>query len=99
MEHSVLEQALQALEASDRRLVQLLTLRRQLALQLAKAIRAQGISVSREARVANIISRLAGSNPGPLDTQRLTTLFETVIQLTEPLSSGLSSTNGAAKKG
>ena len=35
MKHSVLEQALQAIEASDKRIVQLLTLRRQLAMQLA----------------------------------------------------------------
>ena len=36
MKHSVLEQALQAIEASDKRIVQLLTLRRQLASQLAQ---------------------------------------------------------------
>ena len=99
MEHSVLEQALQALEASDRRIVQLLTFRRQLALQLAQASGAQGTLASREARVAAVISRLASGNLGPLDTQRLTSIFATVIQLTEPHSSELSSTNGAAKKG
>jgi chorismate mutase len=99
MEHSVLEQALQALEASDRRIVQLLTLRRQLALLLAQALGAQDTFASREARVAAVISRLARGNPGPLDTQRLTSIFETVIRLTEPLSAGLSSTNGTAKKG
>ena len=99
MEHSVLERALQALEASDRRIEQLLTLRRQLAVQLAQALEGQGALTSREARVAAVVSRLDGGNPGPLDHQRLTAIFETVIQLTEPLSSGLSSTNGAAKKG
>ena len=99
MEHSVLAQALQALEASDKRIVQLLTLRRQLASQLAQASPAQGTRGSLEARVAAVISRLASDNPGPLDHQRLTCIFETVIRLTEPLSAGLSSTNGAAKKG
>jgi chorismate mutase len=99
MEHSVLEQALQALEASDKRIVQLLTLRRQLASQLAQAALAQGTLVSLETRVAAVVSRLAGGNPGPLDSQRLASIFEAVIRLTEPLSAGLSSRNGAAKKG
>ena len=99
MEHSVLEQALQALEASDKRIVQLLTLRRQLASQLAQAALAQGTLVSLETRVAAVVSRLAGGNPGPLDGQRLASIFEAVIRLTEPLSAGLSSRNGAAKKG
>jgi chorismate mutase len=99
MEHSVLEQALQALEASDKRIVQLLTLRRQLASQLAQAALAQGTLASLEARVAAIVSRLAAGNPGPLDSQRLASIFEAVIRLTEPLSAGLSGRNGAAKKG
>jgi chorismate mutase len=99
MEHSVLEQALQALEASDKRIVQLLTLRRQLASQLAQASPAQGTLASLETRVAAVVSRLAGGNPGPLDSQRLASIFEAVIRLTEPLSAGLSSRNGAAKKG
>jgi chorismate mutase len=99
MDHSVLEQALQAIEASDRRIVQLLILRRHLASQLAQASRAQGTRASLEARVAAVVSRLAGSNPGPLDDQRLTSIFETVIRLTEPLLAGVSDRNGAAKKG
>jgi chorismate mutase len=99
MERSVLEQALQALEASDKRIVQLLTLRRQLASQLAQASRVQGTRASLEARVAAVVARLAGGNPGPLDDQGLASLFEIVIRLTEPLSAGLSSRNGAAKKG
>ena len=99
MERSVLEQALQALEASDKRIVQLLTLRRQLASQLAQASRAQGTRASLEARVAAVVLRLAGSNPGPLNNRRLARIFETVIRFTEPLSTALSSRNGAAKKG
>jgi chorismate mutase len=99
VEHSVLEQALQALYASDERIVQLLTLRHQLAFQLAQASLAQGTPYSLEERVAAVISRLARCNPGPLDNRRLASLFETVIRATEPLSVGLSTRNGAAKKG
>ena len=54
MEPSVLERALQALEASDRRIEQLLTLRRQLAVQLAQALEGQGALTSREARVISV---------------------------------------------
>ena len=99
MKHSVLEQALQAIEASDKRIVQLLILRRQLAAQLAQATPGQEAAQSLNERVAAVVSRLAPDNPGPLNHQRLTSLFETVIRLTEPLSAGLSSRNGAAKKG
>jgi chorismate mutase len=99
VDHSVLAQALQALHASDERIVELLTLRHQLAFQLAQASLAQGIPHSLEARVAAVVSRLARDNPGPLDGRRLVSIFETVIRLTEPLSIGLSARNGAAKKG
>jgi chorismate mutase len=99
MKHSVQQQALQALEASDRRIAQLLTLRRQLAYQLAQAAPGQEAARSLDERVAAVVSRLALNNPGPLDQQRLASLFETVIRLTEPLCSALSTRNGAAKKG
>jgi chorismate mutase len=99
MKHSVQHQALQALEASDRRIAQLLTLRRRLAFQLAQAAPGQEAVRSLDERVAAVVSRLAPGNPGPLDRQRLASLFETVIQLTEPLCSALSTRNGAAKKG
>ena len=99
MKHSVLEQALQAIEASDKRLVQLLTLRRQLAMQLAQATPGQEVLPSLDERVAAVVSRLAPGNPGPLNQQRLASLFETVIQLTEPLCNRLAARNGAAKKG
>jgi hypothetical protein len=45
------------------------------------------------------VSRLAPDNSGPLNHQRLTSLFETVIRLTEPLCSTRASRNSAAKKG
>jgi chorismate mutase len=99
MKHSVLEQALQAIEASDKRIVQLLTLRRQLASQLAQATPGQEAAPSLNERVAAVVSRLAPDNPGPLNHQRLASLFETVIRLTEPLCSTRASRNGAAKKG
>jgi chorismate mutase len=99
MNHSVREQALQALEASDRRIVQLLTLRRQLAAQLAQALPGQGGIPSLDERVAAVLSRLAPGNRGPLDSQRLAALFETVIRLTEPPCDRLTARNGAAKKG
>jgi chorismate mutase len=99
MKHSVLEQALQAIEASDKRIVQLLTLRRQLATQLAQATPGQEATPSLDERVAAVVSRLAPDNPGPLNHQRLASLFETVIRLTEPLCSTLAARNGAAKKG
>jgi chorismate mutase len=99
MKHSVLEQALQALEASDKRIVQLLTLRRQLATQLAQTTPGQDATPSLDERVTAVVSRLALDNPGPLNQQRLASLFETVIRLTEPLCSALAARNGAAKKG
>ena len=99
VDHSVLEQALQALQAADERVVELLTLRHQLASQLAQASLGQGASASLEERVAAVVSRLVRGNPGPLDTRRIIALFEIVIQLTEPLSTGLAARNGAAKKG
>ena len=79
--------------------MQLLTLRRQLAAQLAQAAPGQEVMPSLDERVAAVVSRLAPGNQGPLDDQRLASLFETVIQLTEPLCSRLAARNGAAKKG
>jgi chorismate mutase len=99
MKHSVLEQARQAIEASDARIVQLLTLRRQLATQLAQAMPAKEAAPSLDERVAAVVSRLAPGNPGPLDDRRLASLFETVIRLTEPLCSAVAANDGAAKKG
>jgi chorismate mutase len=99
VDRSVLEQALQALQAADERVMELLTLRHQLASQLAEASLGQGTSASLEARVAAVVSRLVDGNRGPLDTRRIVALFEIVIQLTEPLSMGLAARNGAAKKG
>jgi chorismate mutase len=99
MEHSVLAQALQAIEASDKRIAQLLTLRRHLAAQLAQAVPGQDAARSLDERVAAVVSRLAPGNPGPLDRQRLAALFEAVIRLTEPLCSPPTARNGAAKKG
>jgi chorismate mutase len=99
MKHSVQQQALQAIEASDRRIAQLLTLRRRLAFQLAQAAPAQEAVRSLDERVAAVVSRLAAGNPGPLDRQRLAAIFETVIRLTEPPCVGFAARNGAAKKG
>ncbi|HEX2277882.1 MAG TPA: hypothetical protein VHN13_12245 [Candidatus Tectomicrobia bacterium] len=101
MGHSVLEQAIQDLQASDERIVQLLRLRSQLASRLTQAATASGHAepVDLEARVSTVVSRLIRRNPGPLDNQRLASIFETVIRVTEPLSISLSPRNGAAKKG
>ena len=99
MQDSVLEQALQAITTSDQRIAQLLTLRRQLAAKLAQATAGQKVMPSLEERVAAVVSRLAPGNPGPLNRQRLATIFEAVILLTEPLYSPLAPRNGAAKKG
>jgi chorismate mutase len=99
MEHSVLEQALQALHGSDEQIVQLLTLRQRIASQLAQVLLAQGTPPSLEERVAAVVSRLARRNAGPLDNRRLASIFETIIRVTEPLCVGFSIRNGAAKKG
>jgi chorismate mutase len=99
VDHSVLEQALRALHASNERVVELLTLRHRLASQLAQASRDQGASANLEERVAAVVSRLVQRNSGPLDTRRISAIFEIVIQLTEPRSMGLPARNGAAKKG
>jgi len=99
VDHSVLEQVLQALHASDKRVVELLVVRHRLALQLAQISRDEGTPASLEERVAAVVSRLGDRHPGPLDTRRISAIFELVIQLTEPLSMGLPARNGAAKKG
>jgi chorismate mutase len=99
VDQSVLKQALQALQASDERVVELLSLRRQLASRLARTSQGQETPASLDERVAAIVPRLVGGNPGPLDSQRISTLFEIVIRLTEPLSMGLPARNGAPKKG
>jgi hypothetical protein len=79
--------------------MQLLTLRLQLAVQLARTTPGQEAMASVEERLAAVLSRLGPSNPGPLTQQRLALLFEAVIRLTEPLGNGLTARNGAAKKG
>jgi chorismate mutase len=99
MEHSVLQQALQALSASDEQIVQLLTLRQHLASQLAQACMAHRQPLTLEQRISTVVSRLARCNSGPLDNHRIAAIFEMVIRVTEPLSIGLSPSNGAAKKG
>jgi chorismate mutase len=99
MEDSVLEQAMQALYESDRQIVRLLILRYRLAAQLAQISLGQGQPVSPEERVSAVVSRLIRRNPGPLDDQRLAAIFAMVIELTEPLSIGFSTKNGAPKKG
>jgi chorismate mutase len=99
MKPSVLDQSLQAIEATDRRIMQLLTLRLELAMQLAQATPDEEARLSLEERVAAVVSRLLRDNPGPLNQQRLAALFDAVIRLTEPLGNGLTARNGAAKKG
>jgi hypothetical protein len=99
MERSVLEQALQALEASDQQIAQLLVLRSQLAAQLVQAAPADKTGETVDERVSAVVGRLIRQNAGPLDQARLTSLFAWVVQLTEPLSTGLSADNGAPKKG
>jgi chorismate mutase len=99
MEYSVLSQTMQALHASDQRLLQLLTLRRQLAMRLAQASLASAAPATPEERASAVVSRLAPRNPGPLDEARLTSLFATVIMLTEPLFTSISARNGGLKKG
>ena len=54
---------------------------------------------SLDERVAAVVSRLAPGNPGPLDHQRLASLFETVIRLTEPLCSTACGQEWRGKKG
>jgi len=99
MEHSVLEQALQDLHASDERILQLLRLRQHFAARLARTSTPHSHPPSLEERVSAVVSRLVRCNQGPLDRQRLTAIFEAVIRATEPLFTGLSPSNGAAKKG
>jgi len=99
MEHSVLEQAMQALYESDQQIVRLLTRRYRLAAQLAQIALAQGQHVSPQERVSAVLSRLIHRNPGPIDDQRLAAIFAMVIELTEPLSIGFSTSNGAPKRG
>lgn len=99
MEHSVPSQAAQDPHESDQRLLQLLLLRRRLAMRLAQAAIEPAPAATLEERVAAVVSRLLPDNPGPLDEARLTALFAMVIALTEPLFTGVSPEHGAPKKG
>jgi chorismate mutase len=99
MEHSVLSHTMQVLDESDQRLLQLLAVRRRLAMQLAAASSPPDIEMTLEERVSAVVSRLLRHNPGPLDEARLTALFATVIMLTEPLLTSCSTGKGAPKKG
>jgi chorismate mutase len=97
MDDSALAYAMQALYDSDCRLMRLLRRRRQLALQLARLGHAPAMTV--EERAMAVVARLAPHNRGPLDAASLTALFAAVIALTEPHFTGLSTGNGAPKKG
>jgi chorismate mutase len=99
MTHSVPSQTMQALHDADQRLLQLLSMRRCLAMQLAQASNTPSPQATLEERVAAVVSRLLPQNAGPLDEARLTSLFATVIALTEPLEAGLSTRRDAPKKG
>jgi chorismate mutase len=99
MEHSVLSPTMQAIYESDHRLLRLLALRRRLAGQLAQIAHPPGPSLTLEERVSAIVSRLLSQNPGPLDEARLTSLFATVVTLTEPLFAGISTGESVPKKG
>jgi chorismate mutase len=99
MEHAVLEQALQALHEADERILQLLRIRQYLARQLVQTSAPHGHAPSLEERVSAVVGRLMRGYSGPLDQQRLASIFETVIKATEPLSIGLPPRNGGAKKG
>ena len=99
MECSVLRPTMQALDESDQRLLQLLAVRRRLAVQLAQLATTPAPQVTLEERVSAVVSRLLPQNPGPLDEARLTSLFAAVVTLTEPLFAGISTGNSAPKKG
>jgi chorismate mutase len=99
MQRSVLEHALQTLQAVDERIVQLIELRRHLAAQLAQAAPCRDRPHGSDARHSPAISRLIRSNPGPLEARQLAAIFATVIEVTEPPANGLPPSNGAAKKG
>ena len=98
MEHVVLAQAMQALRESDQQILRLLGQRYHLAAQLARALQAQGRTPDVEMRVSEVVSRLRGHNPGPLDDACLARVFETVILATEPLLTSLLTANGGGKK-
>lgn len=98
MEHSVLEQAMQALHESDRQIFHLLSQRHHLAAQLARALIEQGRTLDMEMRVSEVVSRLRLRNPGPLDDECLARVFEVVIRATEPLLTSLFTGNDGGKK-
>ena len=99
MEHSVLGEALQALDASDHEILRLLTLRSRLAWQLARAYMQRGRSADNEDRLSDVVSRLTGRNAGPLDDESLRQLFRAVIQATEPPCTSISANQPGGKKG
>lgn len=98
MEHSVLEQAMQALNMSDQEILRLLTLRAQLVAQLSQAWIREGEPMRMQERMTDIVSRLLRRNAGPLDDESLTRLFKAVIQATEPPFTSLSTHTHGGKK-
>lgn len=85
MEQSTFEQAMRALDESEREILYLLRLRREIATRLAHASMMQGMRLGLEERVVDVVSRLRRRNAGPLDDASLTQLFQAVIQATEPI--------------
>lgn len=90
MEHSTFEQAMRALDESEREILELIRLRREVATRLALASMMPGRRLVLEERVSDVVSRLRLRNAGPLDDAALTQLFQAIIQATEPLFSRLS---------
>ncbi|MBI1741672.1 chorismate mutase [Candidatus Acetothermia bacterium] len=63
----------------DKQLVRLLNERAQLALNIGKEKRTQGLPVRSAEREQNVLANVESSNVGPLDNLAIRNIFQTVI--------------------
>ena len=67
------------IDAIDRQLVALLSERAACALGIGRIKEARGLPVYQPKREAEVLAQIRGANPGPLDDDAMTRLFERII--------------------
>ena len=67
------------IDAVDTLLLQLLNLRASLALEVGKAKREEGVSLRNTVREQEILTRMRDANPGPLDGQAVSRIYELIL--------------------
>lgn len=67
------------IDAIDTALLHLLNLRTELAIEVGKLKGDEGIALRVPAREREILSRMAGLNPGPLDKQAIEKIYQVIL--------------------